>query len=436
MKIVYIVPGFGGTFYCGNCLRDNTFVAALRHAGHEAVILPVYLPLTQNENQPKTDIPVFYGAVNIYLKQQFPLLRNMPHWMEHLLNSQPVLKFAAKKAGSTRATGLEELTESMLMGREGFQKHELQELTDFLKFHEKPDLVHFSNALLLGMAGQIREETGAPVVCSLQDEDVWVDAMDPAQRNKVWNLMAEKGKEIDAFISVSHYFGDFMKEKMKIPDTKLHVIPIGVDPGKYSFSLPSLNPPAIGYLSRICPENGFELLIDAFIRLKADIRFNHLKLYIAGGMTGDDKKFFHQQMHKLKTQNILSDVHLFHDFSPEVLPHFFNPLSLLSVPVLKGEAFGLYQIEAMASGVPLVQPALGAFPEIIETTGGGLLYYPNTAQSLALKLAEALSDPKMMEMMSIAGRKSVEEKFNTHNLTGDVLKLYAKTIHDSTHPEK
>ncbi|MEI7981105.1 MAG: hypothetical protein WCI71_05600, partial [Bacteroidota bacterium] len=72
MKIVNIVPGFGGTFYCGNCLRDSGFVASLRQAGHDAVILPVYLPLAMDGNSILTDIPVFYGAVNIYLKQQFP----------------------------------------------------------------------------------------------------------------------------------------------------------------------------------------------------------------------------------------------------------------------------------------------------------------------------------------------------------------------------
>ena len=171
MKIVNIVPGFGGTFYCGNCLRDSGFVSALRKAGHQAMILPVYLPLTINGDV--QDTPVFYGAVNIYLKQIFPLLRHMPGWMEHMLNSAPLLKIAASKAGSTRAHGLEELTESMLMGKEGQQGKELDELVHFLKHHEKPDVVHFSNALLLGMARQIKEEVGVPVVCSLQDEDVW-----------------------------------------------------------------------------------------------------------------------------------------------------------------------------------------------------------------------------------------------------------------------
>jgi len=171
MKIVNIVPGFGGTFYCGNCLRDSAFTSSLRNAGHQAIMLPMYLPLSR-EGEKSADIPVFYGAVNIYLKQQFPFLKRMPAWLERFLNSSAILKFAAGKSGSTRATGLEELTESMLLGSKGNQGHELQQLIDFLKHREKPDLIHFSNALLLGMAGEIRQALGIPVVCSLQDEDV------------------------------------------------------------------------------------------------------------------------------------------------------------------------------------------------------------------------------------------------------------------------
>ncbi len=156
MKIVHIVPGFGGTFYCGNCLRDSGVVASLKKAGHQAVTLPMYLPLSLSEHVNDDGIPVFYGAVNIYLKQ-FPVFRHMPKWFEHMMNSPSVLKFAAKKSGSTRASGLEDLTESMLLGAEGHQSEELQQLVDYLKYHEKPDIVHFSNALLLGMAKKVRE---------------------------------------------------------------------------------------------------------------------------------------------------------------------------------------------------------------------------------------------------------------------------------------
>ena len=296
MKIVNIVPGFGGTFYCGNCLRDNAYITSLRQAGHDASIVPVYLPLSMKHNPENEVTPVFYGAVNIYLKQQFPLLRKMPGWMEHFLDSSSILNYASRKAGSTRAAGMEELTESMLLGREGFQKKELQHLVDYLKNHAKPDVVHFSNALLLGMADQIREEVGVPIVCSLQDEDVWVDAMDPLKSEKIWHLIAEKAKSVDTFIAVSNFFAQVMKQKIGIPESKLHVVPIGVEPDQYFYNQPASNPQAIGFLSRICHENGFAILIDAFIQLKKDSGFKEIKLKVTGGMTDDDKPFYQQQM--------------------------------------------------------------------------------------------------------------------------------------------
>jgi len=426
MKIVHIVPGFGGTFYCGNCLRDSGVVASLKKAGHEAVTLPMYLPLTMKGLVNNDGLPVFYGAVNIYLKQ-FPVFRHMPKWFENLMNSPSLLKYAAKKAGSTRASGLENLTESMLMGAEGHQSEELNQLSDFLKNHEKPDIVHFSNALLLGMAKQIRDVVKVPVVFSLQDEDVWVDAMHEDHREKIWQLMAKKAKDVDAFIAVSDFYADMMQSRMSIPDNKLHVLHIGVNSEEYTYVNPSGKPQAIGYVSRICEENGFEVLIDAFILLKEDPAFINLKLKATGGMSGDDTTFIQKQINKLKQKYMAHDFEIHDDFSLAGLQHFFDSVQVMSVPVLKGEAFGLYQLEALASGVPLVQPDLGAFPEIISATGGGLIYKPNTAYALAGKLSEILQDPAKLEALSLAGRKAVEEHFNSSKLSEQMVGIY-KTL--------
>ena len=428
MKIVHIVPGFGGTFYCGNCLRDSGVVASLKKAGHEAVTLPLYLPLTMKGQVNHDGIPVFYGAVNIYLKQ-FPVFRHMPKWFEKLMNSAPVLNFAAKKSSSTRAEGLEDLTESMLLGAEGHQSEELQQLVDFLKYHEKPDIVHISNALLLGMAKKVRDELKIPVVCSLQDEDVWVDAMHVDHREKMWQLLAEKGKDVDAFIAVSDFFAGVMQKRMSIPDEKLHVLHVGVDPNAYVYSKPAVNPQAIGFVSRMCEENGFEVLIDAFILLKKNPAFRNVKLKATGGQTGDDTRFIHKQLTKLKQNNIEADFEITPDFTQTALQDFFSSTTVLSVPVLNGEAFGLYQLEALASGVPLVQPELGAFPEIINATGGGVIYKPNTAPALTDKLTEVLANREIIDAMSLAGRKAIEEHFNCNDISAKMVDIYRTLLH-------
>ncbi len=428
MKIINIAPGFGGTFYCGNCLRDRVYSQTLKTMGHQAVSVPIYLPLSIEEYDADNGIPVFYGAVNIYLKQKFRWMQNMPKWLENFFNSSALLKFAAKKSGSTRADGLEEMTISMLNGDEGFQEKELDQLIDFLRVHEQPDIVHLSNALLMGMAKKIKQELNIPVVCSLQDEDVWIDAMRPAYQQKLWDIMAEKAKNIDAFVAVSDYFRNVMQEKMRIPDEKLFTVHIGVDPDAYKVNEPNTDTPTIGYLSRIYKENGIGVLVDAFIHLKENSKFTNAKLRISGGLTGDDKRFVNKQIRKLKRKGFYNDVEFVEDFRIEALDKFFNGLSLLSVPVLKGEAFGPYLLESMASGIPIVQPALGAFPEMVMNSGGGAVYEPNEPQILAEKMEELLSAPDELKNMSRHGRKAVEERFSNKILTEKMAKVYEEVI--------
>ncbi len=428
MKIINIVPGFGGTFYCGNCLRDSGFTQALQSLGHEAHTLPIYLPLFTGKEQNENSTPVFYGAVNIYLKQNYSIFRHMPAWLYRFFNSASILKYAAKKAGSTRAHGLEEMTLSMLRGHEGYQKEELQMLIDYLRDYEKPDVVHLSNALLLGLAHKIKNELGIPVVCSLQDEDVWVDAMFDNYKQKVWNMMSEKARDVDAFIAVSDFFANVMKKKMRIPGAKLHTVHVGINPNNYTIHKPATDNPIIGYLSRMNKENGFGIFVDAFILLRKNRKFNNVKLRVSGGSTGDDIKFIRTQIRKLKKINLHEDIQFVEEYSIEELDSFFDGLTLLSVPVLNGEAFGLYQLESLASGIPLVQPALGAFPEIIGATGGGVVFEPNTPQALAAKWDEVLSNPETLNTMSMNGQKSVSNIFHINSLADNIVGVYEKVV--------
>jgi glycosyltransferase involved in cell wall biosynthesis len=185
-------------------------------------------------------------------------------------------------------------------------------------------------------------------------------------------------------------------------------------------------PQAIGYLSRICEENGFGVLTDAFIRVKKDPRFAGLKLRATGGMTADDKPFLREQLAKLAAVGLENDIEILYHYDKVVPGDFFRSVSLLSVPVLKGEAYGLYQLESLASGIPLVQPSLGAFPEIVAATGGGVTYEPNTPGALAEKLAEVLSDRDRLEEMGLTGRRAVEQQFSSREMTIKMIEVYEK----------
>jgi glycosyltransferase involved in cell wall biosynthesis len=348
--------------------------------------------------------------------------------MENFFNSAPFLRYAAKKAGSTRADGLEDMTISMLEGHEGYQAEELDQLIHYLKNYAKPDVVHLSNALLLGLAKKIKMDLNIPVICSLQDEDVWVDAMRESYQKQLWDLLSEKANDVDAFIAVSSYFGALMQKRMNIPSSKMHVVPVGIDHEEYRFILPDMNAPVIGYLSRLNEENGFEIVIDAFIKLKQNPDHKNVKLKVTGGSTGDDKRFIGKQIRKLKSSKLLDDVEFCDAYQGDAKKQFLSSLTLLSVPVLKGEAFGLYQLESLASGTPIVQPGLGAFPEIVENTGGGVIFEPNTAEALAMKLNEVLSNPGELIKMSEQGIQSVKEKYNIKVQIRKMIDVYESVL--------
>ena len=428
MNIMHIIPGSGGSFYCGNCLRDSKYVEAMRKSDHRVVKLPMYLPLFADEHDLSREIPVFYGAISIYLKQLYPIFRKAPRWFDRMLNSKPMLKLASKFAGSTRAKGLEEMTVSMLLGEEGQQKEELQHMVDWIVENCNPDVIHLSNALLLGLAQQLGERLGVPVISSLQDEDVWVDVMKPSARDSVWRLMAAKGEHVNTFISVSDYYAGVMKEKMDIPEEKLSSVHIGVDPADYTFQPVSEKPRNIGYISRMCHENGLDILIDAFILLKQKEEYKDVGLVLTGGSTGDDKKYLSDIRHKLKEHGLHHEVEIHDDFEEVGLREYFQKVSMVSVPVRNGEAFGIYLLECMASGVPVVQPALGAFPEIVELTEGGLIYKENTPKALAQALEGLLSDPAELDRLSRQGPEGVEKHFHIDIQAERMIKVYGEAI--------
>ena len=427
LKIVHIIPGSGGSFYCGNCLRDSKYFDALRKMGHDVIKVPMYLPIFSDEKD-LTDIPVFYGAVSIYLKQMFPIFRKAPAWLDKLLNSKSMLKLAASQAGSTRAAGLEEMTISMLLGEKGNQNEELERLTEWLKHHFKPDVIHLSNALLSGLAKKLKETLNVPVVCTLQDEDVWVDVMSSENREKVWGLMAENANYIDRFISVSEFYAAFSARKMELPPEKISSIHIGVNPNDYQYKNSAEKPRTIGYISRMCHENGLDILTDAFILLKKQPGYDDVTLVITGGQTGDDKAYLKQIRKKLATNGLLSSVNFHHDFEGEGRKEFFNASSMISVPVRNGEAFGIYIAESMASGIPVVQPALGAFPEVLSKTGGGIIYNENTPEQLSVALRSLLDNPERLRKLSADARKGAEQHLSIQHLALQWIRTYKEVV--------
>jgi glycosyltransferase involved in cell wall biosynthesis len=336
-----------------------------------------------------------------------------------------MLKMAAKRAGSVRARNLGELTLSVMQGEDGKQKKELDRLLHWLDGVEKPDLVHLSTPLLMGIGLAIRKRFGIPVVCTVHDEDVWIDAMEEPWRTRCWETMAAGGRDVAAFISLSRWYGEVMRERLKIESAKMHVIPVGVDAGDPPSGAPP-SPQAVGYLARMAESMGLPILVDAWLRLRKQDRFKSLRLHLSGGKTGDDVPFLDRLWKRFADEGVTGDVTYFDDFSPKGRRAFLSTLSALSVPT--PVAFGTYILEAGAAGVPVVEPRVGSYPELIEATGGGVLYEPNTPEALAAALGDLLADESRRADLGRKGRESVARSFSLATMAQRITDLYRTLV--------
>ena len=282
VNIVQITPG-AGSMYCGNCFRDNALVAALRDLGHPTLLVPLYLPLTLEEDDQSTGTPVFFGGINVYLEQKSAWFRQAPRWLHQWLASPGLLKRIGSAAASTRAEQVGDLTVSMLRGEEGNQARELDELIAWLRTQPKTDIVCLSNALLIGLARRIKRDLGAPVACMLQGEPSFLDALPPADRAAAWKTLAERAAEADLLIAPSRYFAGTMSERLGLPAGRVRVVPNGISLAGYAPASTPPAPPVLGYFARMCPDKGLDTLVEAYLILRKRDRIKQLKLRVGGG---------------------------------------------------------------------------------------------------------------------------------------------------------
>jgi glycosyltransferase involved in cell wall biosynthesis len=430
LRIVQLTPG-AGKMYCGACLRDNALVAALRRLGHSVVMAPLYLPLTLEERDQSDGAPIFYNGVNVFLDQHSGLFRNAPRWLHNIAGSRTLLNWVARYAASTKPAKLGEMTISMLQGEEGRQARELDPLLEWLRV-EKPDVVCLSNALLVGMARRIKSELRVPVFCSLQGEDEFLDALPESHRQRAWQVAAQRAADVDLFIAPSKYFGDLMQKRLNLADDQVRVLYNGIHLDGYDAAPLANSPPVIGYLARMCREKGLEPLVEAFILLKQRDRIKGARLHIAGSCGPSDQPFVDRLRQRMQSAGVLADVEFHPNLSREQKQAFLRSLSVFSVPAIYSEAFGMYVIEAMAAGVPVVQPRHAAFPELLAHTGGGILCSPNDPDSLSQSLEDLLADPQRSQALARSGRRAIFENFDVNKMAADFAALCNTTPRDAS----
>jgi glycosyltransferase involved in cell wall biosynthesis len=107
---------------------------------------------------------------------------------------------------------------------------------------------------------------------------------------------------------------------------------------------------------------------------------------------------------------------------------FLRSLDVLSVPSPYAEPKGLFVLEAMACGVPVVQPRHGAYPELIARAGGGITVEPNDPVSLAEGILTLWKDGELRQTLSSRAYDGVRRHYTARNMAERLVEVYTDVL--------
>lgn len=425
MRILQFTGG-AAQMYCGSCLRDNNVAADLMSRGHQVTLVPLYTPTTTDEKNVSAE-KVFFGGISIYLEQHWGLFRHTPWLVDRLWDSKFALKLASKRQVKVDPKFLGEMTISMLKGEHGPLRKEFAKLLAWLETEPRPDVINLPFALLIALAEPLRRSLERPVCLTLQGDDVFLDGLAEPWRSEAMRLIREQVAQVDRFIATSHYYADYMAEYFAIPRERIDVVRIGIHMADFHRrTAPHREELTIGYFARVAPEKGLHLLAEAYRRLRTDYGFEGLRLEAAGYLPVEHRHYLESIEHQMQEWGYGAEFHYRGTLDREQKVEFLAGLDLLSVPSPYKEPKGLYLLEAMASGVPVVSPAHGSFPEVLEKSGGGLLFEPDDAASLAEKLALLVRDRELRLALGQRAYDGVRAHYTAAKMVDETLEAYER----------
>jgi len=426
MKIACITAG-AGRMYCGSCLRDNALAGALLAAGQDVLLIPTYTP-TRTDDTNVSMPRVFLGGINVYLQQRFGFFRNSPDFLDRLWDFKPLLRLVTRLGVSVDPADLGNMTVSMLSGTEGFFKKEILKLVRFLK-EISPEVINLPNSMLLSLAPAIKSAMKVPVCCTLQGEDLFLGSLREPFRSESLKLIREHAACVDAFIAVSHFGADSMAGFLGIERDRIRVVPLGInfdgfEPGEAR----GAEPFTIGYMARIAPEKGLHFLCDAYRLLIARGAPSPGRLWAAGYLAPEHKSYLSGIRKNMDDWRLSGQFHYHGELDRRDKLDFLKSLNVLSVPEIYDDPKGLFLLEAMACGIPVVQPRRGAFSEIVETTGGGLLVEPDKPEALAEGLMELWQNPERRKALGAQGSRTVREHYSAARMADAAMAIYRSVL--------
>ena len=439
LKIAYLTAGAAG-MYCGSCMHDNTLAAALTRLGVDIQLIPTYTPIRTDEGDVSAD-RVFFGGVNVYLQERSALFRYLPMLLDRILDQPRFLRWATSRSASIDPRFLGRLTVSMLRGEHGHQRKEVRRLCRYLRSSVQPNLLVFTNILIAGCIPEIKRTVGAPILVTLQGDDVFLDFLPEPHQSTAIKECRRLADKVDGFIVHSRYYADHMSDYFGISRDRMHIVPLGIDTRDFAEFYASRSEqtageksaprrgPTIGYLARLAPEKGLHLLVDSFLQLRRRPDMETARLEIAGWLGDAHREYAEAEFAKLRAAGADEAFCYQGEVDRQGKVDFLRRQDVLCVPTTYRDPKGLFVLEAMAAGVPVVQPNHGAFPELIESTGGGCLTPPDNALALTEALHALLTDHQRRREYAASGLKAVHEGRNAETMaqaTLEVLQKYAR----------
>ena len=410
--------------YCGSCLRDNALAAELKRLGHDVLLQPLYTPTRTDE--PNVSAPVvFLNGISVCLDQEAAFFRKTHKLLDLLWDAPWMLKLASQTSIRVDPHRLGAMTVSMLRGEDGFQRKEIRKFTDWLRVEPPPDIVTLPNSLLIGLARPIRQAVNRPVCCTLQGEELFLNQLLEPYRTQAIELIRTKTSDVDGFIAVSEFSAGYWRRELSIPDRNMHVVPLGINLDGYDAApRPSGAPFTVGFFARVAPEKGLHLLADAYIRLRRDTDFGGTALRAAGYLAPEHRGYLRAVKRRMNEAGLAGEFHYEGALDRLRKIEFLRGLNVLSVPSDYDEPKGIFLLEAMAAGVPVAQPRRGAFPEILEKTGGGVLVEPGDARSLADGIYGLWKSPEFAAGLGSMGARGVREHYSVTRMAARALEVF------------
>ncbi|MDK8183637.1 glycosyltransferase family 4 protein [Paenibacillus sp. UMB4589-SE434] len=165
------------------------------------------------------------------------------------------------------------------------------------------------------------------------------------------------------------------------------------------------------YVGRLIPLKGVHHLLQAVPRLKKS-HPEVLLVIVGSAFYGSKRKTKYVRRLERIGRRHREHVRFVPYVSHEEVPSWYAMADVVVVPSVRREAFGLVNVEAMASGVPVIASRVGGIQEVVVDEKTGLLVPPHRMEAqLSIALERLLSDRALCEQLGQAGVEHVESLY-------------------------